>query len=132
MNEVRKSGKAETISDLAAAPFAQASSDATRNYCEQGQSIAKSMTEWNAGVSHFVSHRVDRNGEAIGRMTKCQGLPEIFAIQAGWAQDAADDYLKEMTKLMEINGRIIAGLFGLVGQAETRSSSTNGRSRAAS
>jgi hypothetical protein len=91
MNEVRKSEKAETISDLAA-PFAQASWDATGNYWEQGQSIAKSMTEWNTEVSHFLSHRIDRNGEAIGRMTKCEGLAEILASQSGWGDDVADDY----------------------------------------
>jgi hypothetical protein len=124
MNEVRKPENAETISGLVG-PFAQASWDATRNYCEQDQSITKSMTEWNTEVSHFLSHRVARNSEAIGRMTKCQGLPEIFAIQAGWVQDATDDYLKEMTKLMEVNGRIMVGLLGSVGQAETRSPSTN-------
>jgi len=130
MNEVRKSERAETISDLVAAPLAQAGWDATRNYCEQGQSIAKSMTEWNTDVSHFLSHRIDRNAEAIRRMTKCQGLPEIFAIQAGWVQDAADDYLKEMTKLIEVNGRIMVGLLGPAGQAEIRPSPTNGGSRA--
>ena len=130
MDGVRKTELTDIISGLAG-PFAQAGSDATRNYCEQGRSIAESMTEWNTEVSRFLSHRVDRNGEAIGRMTKCQGLPEIFAIQAGWVQDAADDYLKEMTNLMKVNGRFIAGLLGLVGQAERRSSSTNGRSTAA-
>jgi hypothetical protein len=128
MNEVRKSDKTGAISDLAA-PFAQASWDATRNYCEQGQSIAKSMTEWNTEVSHFLSHRIDRNGEAIGRMTKCQGLPEIFAIQTGWVHDAADDYFKEMTKLMEVSSRIMVGMLGSVGQAETPSPSTNVRMR---
>ena len=131
MNEVRKSEKAETISDLAA-PFAQASWDATGNYWEQGQSIAKSMTEWNTEVSHFLSHRIDRNGEAIGRMTKCQGLPEILAIQSGWVHDAADDYLKEMTKLMEVSGRIMVGLLGSVGHAEPRSPPTNVPMRIAS
>ena len=131
MNEVRKPEKAETISDLAA-PFVQVSRDAARNYCEQGQSIAKSMTEWNTEVSHFLSHRVARNGEVIGRMTKCQDLLEIFAIQAGWVQVAADDYLKEMTKLMEVSGRIMVGLLGSVGHAETRSPPTNVPMRAAS
>ena len=64
------------------ASFAEASSDATRRFYEQGQTIAQTMTEWNAEVSHFLSDRVARNGDAIGRITKCQGLPEVFAVQA--------------------------------------------------
>ena len=62
--------------------FVQASSDATRRLCEQGQSVAKTIGEWNTEVNHFFSHRVARNGETLGRMTKCQNLPEVFAIQA--------------------------------------------------
>jgi hypothetical protein len=131
MNEVRKPELAEAISGLTG-PFAQASSDATRRLCEQGQSVAKTITEWNTDVSHFLIHRVARNGEALGRITKCQNFPEVFAIQAQWVQDAADDYMKEVSKLMELNSRIMSGLLGSVGQAETRSSPTKVPVRAAS
>ena len=77
MNEVRKPELAETISGLTG-PFVQVSSDATRRLCEQGQSVAKTIGEWNTEVSHFLSHRVARNGEALGRMTKCQNFPEVL------------------------------------------------------
>jgi len=43
-----------------------------------------------------------------------QSLPEIFVIQTQWWQDAADDYLKQATKLAELNNRIIGGLLGSV------------------
>ena len=115
MNEVRKPELAEAISSLAG-PFAQASSDATRRLCEQGQSVAKTISEWNTEVSHFLSHRVARNGETLGRMTKCQNFPEVFAIQSEWVRDAADDYLREMSKLMEVNSRIMGSLMGSIGQ----------------
>ena len=85
MNEVRKSEFAGAMPDIGVS-FVQVSSDATRRLCEQGQSVAKTISEWNTEVSHFLSHRVARNGEAIGRMTKCQNLPEVFAIQAQWVQ----------------------------------------------
>ena len=101
--------------------FAEASSDATRRFYEQGQTIAQTMTEWNAEVSHFLSDRVARNGDAIGRITKCQGLPEVFAVQAQWVQDAAADYLKEMSKLMEVNSKIMGCLMDSFGQQETHS-----------
>ena len=57
--------------------FVQASSDATRRLCEQGQSVAKTISEWNTEVNHFLSHRVAQNGETLGRMTKCQNLPRF-------------------------------------------------------
>jgi Phasin protein len=115
MNEVRKSEFAGAMPDFGVS-FVQASSDATRRLCEQGQSVAKTVGEWNTEVNHFFSHRVARNGETLGRMTKCQSLPEVFAIQSEWVREAADDYLKEMSKLMEANGRIMRGMLGSVGQ----------------
>ena len=115
MSEIRKPELAEAISSLAG-PFAQVSSDATRRLCEQGQSVAKTIGEWNTEVSHFLSHRVARNGETLGRMTKCQNSQEVFAIQSEWVRDAADDYMREMSKLMEINSRIMSGMFGSLGQ----------------
>ncbi len=117
MNEVRNPELAEAISSVAG-PFVQVSSDATRRLCEQGQSVAKTINEWNTEVSHFLSHRVARNGEALGQMTKCQSFPEVFAIQAQWVREATDDYLKEMSKLMQANSRIMSGMLGSLGQVE--------------
>ena len=90
--------------------FAQASSDATRRLCEQNESIARTLGEWNAEVTHFLAHRATRNSEAMTRMARCQNGSDVFAIQAQWLQDAADDYLKEMSKLMEVNSRIMCGV----------------------
>ena len=84
--------------------------------------MAKTISEWNTEVSHFLSHRVARNGETLGRMTECQDLPEVFGIQAQWVREAADDYLKEMSKLMGANSRIMSGMLGSVGQVRTPSS----------
>ena len=53
MNEVRKSEFAGAMPDFGG-PFVQASSDATRRLCEQGQSVAKTISEWNTEVSHFL------------------------------------------------------------------------------
>jgi Phasin protein len=124
MNEVRKSEFAWAMPDFGV-PLVQASSDATRRFCEQGQSVAKTIGEWNSEVSHFLGHRVARNGETLGQMTKCQSFPEVFAIQAQWVRQAADDYLKEMSKLMEVNSRIMSGMLGSVGQVVTPSMPTS-------
>jgi hypothetical protein len=115
MSGVTKPELPAGVPDLGAT-FLQVSSEATRRLCEQGQSVAQTIGEWNSEVSHFLTNRVARNGETIGRMTKCQNLPEVFAIQAQWVREAADDYLKEMSKLMEANGRIMSGMLGTLGQ----------------
>jgi hypothetical protein len=47
-------------------------------------------------------------------------------------QDAAADYLKEMSKLVEVNTRIMSSLMGSVGQGEARSSPAKLSLRAAS
>jgi len=122
MNELRRPELTQAIFGVAA-PFAQASSDAARRFCEQGQTVATTVTEWTSEMSQFLSHRTARNNEAISRMMKCQNLPEAFATQSQWVQDAADDYLKEMTKLMEFNSRIMGGLIGSNAKVETRPSS---------
>ena len=72
--------------------------------------MAKTIGELNSEVSKFLTHRVARNGETMGRLTKCQSLPDAFAIQTQWVQDATDDYLKEMSRLIEINSKIMSGL----------------------
>jgi hypothetical protein len=108
MDDMNTQALVEVIPELGKS-FAQASSNATRRLCEQSESFAKTLGEWNAEVSHFVTHRARRNSEAMTRMVKCQNGSDAFAIQAQWLQDAADDYLKEMSKLMEVSSRIWCG-----------------------
>jgi len=117
------------------ASLAQMTSDMTGRFCEQSEALTSAIAEWNGEISHFVSHRLQRNGNAIGSMTNCQNLPEIFAVQGRWFQDAADDYLNEASKLMEVNSRFMRHLFGSVGQhatagpAETRLSAAGAPTR---
>ena len=61
--------------------FVQVGSDAARRLCEQGHSVTKTISEWHSEASRFfVTHRVAQNGEALGRVTRCQNFPEVFAI----------------------------------------------------
>jgi hypothetical protein len=110
MNEISTTALADVIPGLGKS-FTQASADATRRYCEQSESFAKALGEWNNEVSHFLAHRATRNSDTITRIIKCDNLQDVVTAQAQWIQDAADDYLKEMSKLMEVNGRIVGGLF---------------------
>src|SRR5690242_19472605 len=95
MDEVTTSPLAAAIPQLETS-FVQASSDATRRLCEQGESLAKTVGKWSTEVSHFVTRRATRNAEAMTRIAKCQNFPDMLAVQAQWVQDATDDYLKDM------------------------------------
>ena len=131
MSDVRKAEKGNTVLDLGSS-LTQVTSEATRRLCDQGQSVAETVTELNAEMSNFLSQRLTRNTEMIARFTNFQALPDVFAIQAQWMQDAAADYLKEMSKLVEVNTRIMSNLMGSIGQSETRSSPAKSSLRAAS
>jgi hypothetical protein len=131
MNEVRKTEKGDTVLDFGPS-LTQVTSEATRRLCEQGQTVAETVTDLNTEMSNFLSQRLSRNTEMIARFTNLQALPDVFAIQAQWMQDAAADYLKEMSKLVEVNTRIMSSLMGSVGQGETRSSPAKSSLRAAS
>jgi hypothetical protein len=111
MNEVTRPELTGAMPDLT--PFTQASSEATRRFCEHGQSIAKMISEWNTDVGHFVSHRAERTSEAMARLAKCQSFPEILSVQTQWCQDAADDYLRQVSKWGELNSKIMGGLLGV-------------------
>src|SRR5689334_12895795 len=112
MNEVRTPDLGEIGTSLA-----QVSSEATRRLCEQGQSVMRTMNEWNAEISQFLSHRATRNGEVLRRVTQCQNVPDLFGVQAQWVQDATEDYIREIGKLTEFNSRIMGSLVGSFGPA---------------
>jgi hypothetical protein len=99
MSELSKPGAPNVLPDFST-PLAQAGSDIARRFYEQSQVITDTVTALNGEICQFISHRLVRDGEAVGSMTKCQSLPDIVAIQSKWFQDAADDYLNEMGKLM--------------------------------
>jgi len=110
MNEVIKPALAGPVPDVAT--FTQVSSEATRRLCEQSQSIAKTISEWNTEVGHFVSHRATRTSEAMARMARCHSVAENLAVQTQWWLDATDDYLKQASKFTELSSKIMDGLLG--------------------
>jgi phage gp36-like protein len=115
MDNVRRVEKSETVA-ISGWPLAQAGSDTARRLYDQGQGVTKAMADWSTEVSGFISHRMSRTSETVGRMTKCQSLPDVFLIQAQWVQDAIDDYRKEANRLMQVNSEIIRGLMESAGK----------------
>ena len=129
MDEIRKPHAVPPMFDVGSS-FAQISSDAARQLCEQGQVVAKTMTEWTTEVGQFFNHRLARNGEAFARIAKCPGVAEVFAVEAEWVRDAAEDYFKEMQKLTELNGKIVGNL--TAGQFEAAARPTKASMRSVS
>ena len=108
MNDMPKSETFVTFS-LPGWDFAKAGSDAAQQVCNQGQIVAKTMQDWSAEYSKFLSQRMRRNSEAFAEIAKCQSAAAMIGIQAKWLQDAVGDYVNETSKLMELNSKIMRG-----------------------
>jgi hypothetical protein len=48
------------------------------------------------------------------RLAGCQSFPKILVIHSQWWQGAVDDYLKQASKLTDLNSKIIGSLIGPV------------------
>ena len=101
-------GKAEKEFSCSAWPMDQVNLDTVRQFWERSETFAKALTDWNTEVTHFVTKRVSRDGEALGRVTQCRSLPEVFEVEAQWLRGTFDDYFGEARRLMEVNSRIIS------------------------
>jgi hypothetical protein len=125
MNEVGRPASAEVVPDVGASS-AQVTSNASRRLCEHGQSVAEAISEWNTEVSHFLSHRAARSGGAMQSFARCQSFVDIFAIQAQWLRDAVDDYLKQTSKMIELNNRFLNHFLESASQLEVPPSKDDG------
>ena len=129
MNESSKPDKAEMAATLVW-PFGQLDADAAHQFWDSGQAVVRTWGDLNTEVTRFVGQRLSRDGEAAARMAQCRSLPEIGALEADWLQGAIDDYAREMSKLMEVNGRLFGGLMACASQAEPKLSTAENPSRA--
>jgi 2-keto-4-pentenoate hydratase len=110
MDDVTRSQKL----DITQWPFVFASSDAAQRISDQGQVITKAMANWSTELSSFVGHRMSRNSEVVGQMSKCEGIPDALAAQGQWVREAVEDY----GRLMEANMKIIGSLMGAAEQTK--------------
>ena len=117
-------GKAEKEFSCSAWPMDQVNLDTIRQSWERSETFAKALTDWNTEVTHFVTKRVSRDGEALGRVTQCRSLPEVFEVEAQWLRGTFDDYFGEARRLMEVNSRIISSFVEPTGPVGTLSSSS--------
>ena len=114
MNEVTMPGKAEP-SSIPMWTFDHVGLDATRQFWDRSQTIASALAAWNSEVAHFVSQRINRNGETISQMAQCQNWSEAFKTEAQWLRVAIDDYIKGTSRLMESNTKFMGNLLNASG-----------------
>jgi hypothetical protein len=121
MSDFGKTEKAEWVSS-SMWPLDQVNLASAHRFWERTETFAKALADWNTEIAHFVTKRISRSGEAVGRVTQCRSLPEVWEVEAQWLRGAFDDYFSEARKFMEANSRIISSF---VEPTETPASSTN-------
>jgi len=103
--------------------FARIGSNALQQFYDQGQVISRAILDWNAEVGRFVTQRLARTADAIGRLGTCESPPDIISVEAKWLQEAVSDYLNEVSTLAVMNTRIVSSFGERLDQGrKTRSS----------
>jgi Phasin protein len=125
MSEFGKTERAEQFLRLTW-PMDQVNLDSARQFWERSETFAKALADWNTEITHFVTKRISRSGEAVSRVTQCRSLPEVFEVEAQWLRGTFDDYSGEARRLMEVNSRIISSFVEPTGPVGTPASSTKG------
>jgi len=82
---------------------------------EQGRQSAGLMADLGNGFGDFLLRRANRNIETVTRLMQCKSPPDVFALQAQWMRDVADDYQKEVVRVSAIHGRLFGSSWGLKG-----------------
>jgi hypothetical protein len=125
MSEFGKTERAEQFLRLTW-PMGQVNLDSARQFWERSETFAKALADWNTEITHFVTKRISRSGEAVSRVTQCRSLPEVFEVEAQWLRGTFDDYSGEARRLMEVNSRLISSFVEPTGPVGAPASSTQG------
>jgi hypothetical protein len=125
MTDFGKAEKTERFSSTAW-PMDQFSFDSAHRFWERSETFAKALADWNTEITHFVTKRISRSGEAVSRVTQCRSLPEVFEVEAQWLRGTFDDYSGEARRLMEVNSRLISSFVEPTGPVGAPASSTQG------
>jgi hypothetical protein len=122
MSDFGRTEKAEQ-SSRSAWPMDQINLDSANQFWQRSEVFAKALADWNTEFTHFVTKRISRSGEAVGRVTQCRSLPEVFEVEAQWLRGAFDDYFGEARRLMEVNSRLVSSFVEPTGPVGTPASS---------
>jgi hypothetical protein len=122
MSELGKQAEQSSVSEWPM--FGQANLEVAQQFWKRSETFAKVLLDWNTEITHFVSQRVNRSSEDLGRVTQCRSVPEVVEVEAQWLRGIFDDYFAEARRLMEFNSRIIGSFVEPTGPVETHSSAT--------
>ena len=112
MDDVRRTDQTSNSPLMPASILGQAGWDVAQQFWVRSESVTKAMMDWNTEIFHFVSQRIARDSDTLGRMARCQAFPEVFEVEAQWFRDTVADYQTEANKLMEFGGKIFGSLTG--------------------
>src|SRR2546430_70029 len=130
MSDIGKSKESEQSVNLEWPMFGQANLEIAQQFWKRSETFTKALSDWNTEVTHFVSQRVNRSSEAVGRVTQCRSVPEVVEVEAQWLRGMFDDYFAEARRLMEVNSRIIGSLVEATVEAPTTATGIARRERA--
>ncbi len=93
------------------------------------ESCARKMTDWNEGVSRFLTERMGHNGATCMALAQCGSLPEALKIESTWLTATVENYLNESRRFMAFNDDIMALLLRQGRLAPPRSDSEGATDR---
>src|SRR4051812_22231143 len=75
MSDIRNSKKSEQSENLERPMFGQVNLEVAQRFWRGSETLVKALSDWNTEITHFVSQRINRSSEAVGRVTQCRSLP---------------------------------------------------------
>jgi uncharacterized protein YukE len=73
--------------------------------------------DWNAEVARFMTTRMTRDAETVQAAMGCGNGLKLAEIQQAWMRQAAEDYVHETQRLMQMSSDIVTSLVTSFGQA---------------
>jgi phasin family protein len=81
----------------------------TGGVAEAGRAYLAGFAKLNAEVVSFVGTRLHHDAEFGRKAAKCADLTELTTLQQAWAQQAAEAYMTEAGKMVELMTEITSG-----------------------
>jgi hypothetical protein len=88
--------------------FGQVALDMTRQFWGRAEGATKAMMYRNNETARFISDRICRDIETLGRITQCTRLQDVFEIEADWFRTTLGDYARGANKLIEVNKDLLS------------------------
>ncbi|RJF80596.1 hypothetical protein D3874_26120 [Oleomonas cavernae] len=71
-------------------------------FAHSGEVFAQACAQWQSEFSSFIAARLKADQELQASLADCDNPTTMISVQRDWAKAAAEAYLEESTKLMDI------------------------------